>query len=290
MILINPQVLSTDFHSASSSRPTALITGASSGIGQATAHWFWERGWNLVLWARRIDRLEELKGHLEQDRRAAGNGNGTGVGTAAGIAIAEVDVRVRASVESAYRLLPEAWKPVQLLLNNAGLSQGLNAVHDSDPDDVDRVLDTNLKGLINVTRVVVPDMKKAGRGQVLHVSSTAGKETYPGGGVYCASKFGVEALAKTMRQELLPFGVKVGTVSPGMVDTEFSLVRFKGDAERARSVYDGLEPLHAEDVAEVIGFMATRPDHVQIADILVMPKAQAGSGMVHRTEGHPPKV
>jgi NADP-dependent 3-hydroxy acid dehydrogenase YdfG len=282
LILINPQVLSTDFHSLSSSRPTALITGASSGIGQATAHWFWERGWNLVLWARRIDRLEELKGHLEQDRRAAG--------TAAGIAIAEVDVRDRASVESAYRLLPEAWKPVQLLLNNAGLSQGLNAVHDSDPEDVDRVLDTNLKGLINVTRVVVPDMKKAGRGQVLHVSSTAGKETYPGGGVYCASKFGVEALAKTMRQELLPFGVKVGTVSPGMVDTEFSLVRFKGDAERARSVYDGLEPLHAEDVAEVIGFMATRPDHVQIADILVMPKAQAGSGMVHRTEGQPPKV
>lgn len=275
MILMNPQVLSTDFHSASSSRPTALITGASSGIGQATAHWFWERGWNLVLWARRIDRLEELKGHLEQDHRAAGTG--------AGIVIAEVDVRDRASVELAYRLLPEAWKPVQLLLNNAGLSQGLNAVHDSDPDDVDRVLDTNLKGLINVTRVVVPDMKKAGRGQVLHVSSTAGKETYPGGGVYCASKFGVEALAKTMRQELLPFGVKVGTVSPGMVDTEFSLVRFKGDAERARSVYDGLEPLHAEDVAEVIGFMATRPDHVQIADILVMPKAQAGSGMVHRT-------
>ena len=282
--------MSTDFHFPSSSRPTALLTGASSGIGQATAHWFWERGWNLVLWARRIDRLEELKGHLEQDRRAAGNGTGTGVGTGAGIVIAEVDVRDRASVESAYRLLPEAWKPVQLLLNNAGLSQGLNAVHDSDPEDVDRVLDTNLKGLINVTRVVVPDMKKAGRGQVLHVSSTAGKETYPGGGVYCASKFGVEALAKTMRQELLPFGVKVGTVSPGMVDTEFSLVRFKGDAERARSVYDGLEPLHAEDVAEVIGFMATRPDHVQIADILVMPKAQAGSGLVHRTEGHPPKV
>jgi NADP-dependent 3-hydroxy acid dehydrogenase YdfG len=275
--------LPTDFHFDSSSRPTALLTGASSGIGQATARWFWERGWNLVLWARRIDRLEELKGHLEQDRRAAGNGNGTGVGTGAGIVIAEVDVRDRASVESAYRLLPEAWKPVQLLLNNAGLSQGLNAVHDSDPEDVDRVLDTNLKGLINVTRVVVPDMKKAGRGQVLHVSSTAGKETYPGGGVYCASKFGVEALAKTMRQELLPFGVKVGTVSPGMVDTEFSLVRFKGDAERARSVYDGLEPLHAEDVAEVIGFMATRPDHVQIADILVMPKAQAGSGLVHRT-------
>lgn len=273
----------TDFQFDSSSRPTALLTGASSGIGQATARWFWERGWNLVLWARRIDRLEELKGHLEQDHRAAGAGTGTGPGDGTGIVIAEVDVRDRASVESAYRLLPEAWKPVQLLLNNAGLSQGLNAVHDSDPEDVDRVLDTNLKGLINVTRVVVPDMKKAGRGQVLHVSSTAGKETYPGGGVYCASKFGVEALAKTMRQELLPFGVKVGTVSPGMVDTEFSLVRFKGDAERARSVYDGLEPLHAEDVAEVIGFMATRPDHVQIADVLVMPKAQAGSGMVHRT-------
>lgn len=264
-----------------STRPTALITGASAGIGQATARWFWERGWNLVLWARRIDRLEELKRHLEQDHQAGRTG--TGAGTGAWIAIAEVDVRDRASVESAYGLLPEAWKPVQLLLNNAGLSQGLNAVHESDPEDVDRVLDTNIKGLINVTRVVVPDMKKAGRGQVLHVSSTAGKETYPGGGVYCASKFGVEAIAKSMRQELLPFGVKVGTVSPGMVDTEFSLVRFKGDAERARSVYDGLEPLHAEDVAEVIGFMATRPDHVQIADVLVMPRAQAGSGMVHRT-------
>ena len=264
-----------------STRPTALITGASAGIGQATARWFWERGWNLVLWARRIDRLEELKRHLEQDHQAGRTG--TDAGTGAWIAIAEVDVRDRASVESAYGLLPEAWKPVQLLLNNAGLSQGLNAVHESDPEDVDRVLDTNIKGLINVTRVVVPDMKKAGRGQVLHVSSTAGKETYPGGGVYCASKFGVEAIAKSMRQELLPFGVKVGTVSPGMVDTEFSLVRFKGDAERARSVYDGLEPLHAEDVAEVIGFMATRPDHVQIADVLVMPRAQAGSGMVHRT-------
>lgn len=261
-----------------------MITGASAGIGQATARWFWERGWNLVLWARRIDRLEELKRHLEQDHQVAGTGTG------ACIAIAEVDVRDRASVESAYGLLPEAWKPVQLLLNNAGLSQGLNAVHESDPEDVDRVLDTNIKGLLNVTRVVVPDMKKAGRGQVLHVSSTAGKETYPGGGVYCASKFGVEAIAKSMRQELLPFGVKVGTVSPGMVDTEFSLVRFKGDAERAHSVYDGLEPLHAEDVAEVIGFMATRPDHVQIADILVMPKAQAGSGMVHRTSCQPPKV
>jgi len=272
--------MSSDF----STRPTALITGASAGIGQATARWFWERGWNLVLWARRIDRLEELKRHLEQDQRAAGTGTG------ACIAIAEVDVRDRASVESAYGLLPEAWKPVQLLLNNAGLSQGLNAVHESDPEDVDRVLDTNIKGLLNVTRVVVPDMKNAGRGQVLHVSSTAGKETYPGGGVYCASKFGVEAIAKSMRQELLPFGVKVGTVSPGMVDTEFSLVRFKGDAERAHSVYDGLEPLHAEDVAEVIGFMATRPDHVQIADILVMPKAQAGSGMVHRTSCQPPKV
>ena len=170
--------MSSDF----STRPTALITGASAGIGQATARWFWERGWNLVLWARRIDRLEELKRHLEQDQRAAGTGTG------ACIAIAEVDVRDRASVESAYGLLPEAWKPVQLLLNNAGLSQGLNAVHESDPEDVDRVLDTNIKGLLNVTRVVVPDMKKAGRGQVLHVSSTAGKETYPGGGVYRYSK------------------------------------------------------------------------------------------------------
>lgn len=260
-----------------SSQPTVLITGASSGIGQATAHWFAARGWNLVLWARRRERLEELQKALVSG----------GVVDPAAIVWAEVDVRDRAAVEKAYRNLPSAWKPLQLLLNNAGLSQGLSAVHESDPQDVDRVLDTNLKGLIHVTRAVVPDMKSAGSGQVLHVSSTAGKETYPGGGVYCASKFGVEAIAKAMRQELLPFGIKVGTISPGMVDTEFSLVRFKGDQDKASQVYSGLEPLHAEDVAEIIGFMATRPDHVQIADVLVMPKAQAGSGMVHRKTDRP---
>jgi len=255
-----------------SSKPTVLITGASSGIGQATARWFAQKGWNLVLWARRKERLEDLQRTLVMDE---------GIDPTA-MVWATVDVRDRAAVEGAYQTIPSSWKPVRLLLNNAGLSQGLTAVHESDPEDVDRVLDTNLKGLIHVTRVVVPDMKEAGVGQVLHVSSTAGKETYPGGGVYCASKFGVEALAKSMRQELLPFGIKVGTISPGMVDTEFSLVRFKGDKNKAEQVYSGLEPLHAEDVAEIIGFMATRPDHVQIADILVMPKAQAGSGMVHR--------
>ncbi len=249
----------------------ALITGASSGIGQASAKWFAANGWSLVLWARRIDRLKELNSTLISE-----------AGNRLEIWIEQVDVRVDAEVQRAYASLPDSLKGIDLLLNNAGLSQGLTAVHESDPDDVDRVVDTNIKGLVNVSRAVVPGMKARGDGQVIHVSSTAGKEVYPGGGIYCASKFAVEAIAKTMRHELLPFGIKVGTLSPGMVESEFSLVRFKGDAERAGNTYTGLEPLHPDDVAEAIGFMATRPAHVQIADLLIMPRAQAGSGSVHR--------
>lgn len=250
----------------------ALITGASSGIGEASARWFALNGWNLVLWARRIERLERLKASLWGE-----------FGDRLQIWVDQVDVRQDAEVQKAYTSLPPLFRDIDLLLNNAGLSQGLHAVHESDPDDADRVLDTNIKGLVNVSRVVIPGMKNRGHGQVIHVSSTAGKEVYPGGGIYCASKFAVEAIAKTMRHELLPFGIKVGTISPGMVETEFSLVRFKGDAERAAGVYAGLEPLCPEDVAEAIGFMATRPDHVQVADLLLMPRAQAGSGAVHRT-------
>lgn len=249
----------------------ALITGASSGIGQACARWFAREGWNLVLWARRIDRLMELREVLSKE-----------AGNHLEIWVDQVDVRQDSEVQRAYAALPGSVQAVDLLLNNAGLSQGLNAVHESDPTDVDRVLDTNIKGLVNVSRAVVPGMKIRGRGQVIHVSSTAGKEVYPGGGIYCASKFAVEAIARTMRHELLPFGIKVGTVSPGMVETEFSLVRFKGDAERAASTYEGLEPLRPEDVADAIGFIASRPEHVQIADLLLMPRAQAGSGAVHR--------
>jgi NADP-dependent 3-hydroxy acid dehydrogenase YdfG len=251
----------------------ALITGASSGIGMASARWFAEQGWSLVLWARRIERLRELQGALMQQ-----------VGYRLEIWVDQVDVRSDSQVQRAFASLPSSLQNVDLLLNNAGLSQGLNAVHESNPEDADRVLDTNIKGLVNVSRAVVPGMKMRGNGQVIHVSSTAGKEVYPGGGIYCASKFAVEAIAKTMRHELLPFGIKVGTVSPGMVETEFSLVRFKGDADRAAGTYQGLEPLHPEDVAEAIGFMASRPDHVQIADLLLMPRAQAGSGAVHRVE------
>lgn len=253
-------------------RKIALITGASSGIGEASARWFATYGWNLVLWSRRLERLEALKTGLLRD-----------IGNGLEVWVDEVDVRLEADVNKAFAALPHSFQLIHLLLNNAGLSQGLNAVHESDPHDVNRVIDTNVKGLVNVTRAVVPGMKSRGQGQVIHVSSTAGKEVYSGGGIYCASKFAVEAIAKTMRHELLPFGIKVGTVSPGLVETEFSLVRFKGDAERAAGTYAGLEPLHPEDVAEAIGFMATRPDHVQIADLHLMPRAQAGSGAIHRT-------
>lgn len=250
---------------------TVLITGASSGIGKACAHWFADHGWNLVLWSRRIDRLEELKATLSVKS-----------GDCLKVWVDRVDVRLETEVHKAFAALPASFQLIDLLINNAGLSQGLHAVHESDPGDVDRVMDTNVKGLVNVTRAVVPGMKTRGHGQIIHVSSTAGKEVYPGGGIYCASKFAVEAIAKTMRHELLPFGVKVGTISPGMVETEFSLVRFKGDANRASEIYAGLEPLHPEDVADAVGYMATRPEHVQIADLLIMPRAQAGSGAVHR--------
>lgn len=255
-----------------------LITGASSGIGAASARWFWARGWRLVLWARRMDRLHLLKAGLlgEMARQDLCSQD---------IWLGCVDVRDHEAVQQAYKDIPSNLTPVDVLLNNAGLSQGLQPVHGSDPLDVDRVVDTNLKGLIHVTRAVVPAMQARGKGQVIHVSSTAGKETYPGGGIYCASKFAVEAIAKSMRQELLPYGIKVGTVSPGMVETEFSLVRFKGDTQKAEEVYRGLDPLMAEDVAEAVGFMATRPEHVQVADLILMPRAQAGSGMLHRREG-----
>jgi NADP-dependent 3-hydroxy acid dehydrogenase YdfG len=250
----------------------ALITGASSGIGEASARWLALNGWNLVLWARRTERMEQLKASLL-----------TEFGESLQIWVDQVDVRLDAGVQKAFASLPPTFQELDLLINNAGLSQGLNPVHESDPDDADRVLDTNIKGLLNVSRAVIPGMKTRRRGQVIHVSSTAGKEVYPGGGIYCASKFAVEAIAKTMRHELLPFGIKVGTISPGMVETEFSLVRFKGDVGRAAGIYEGLTPLSPEDVAEAIGFMATRPEHVQVADLLLMPRAQAGSGAIHRT-------
>lgn len=245
----------------------ALVTGATAGIGEATAIKLAAEGWKLILTGRREDRLVDLANRL-------------GVPTM----ILRVDMRDRQAVEAALDKLPDDWKNIDLLINNAGLSQGLEPIHNGNPNDWDTMLDTNVKGLLYISRVVSRWMiDRVIKGQIIHVSSTAGKEVYVNGNVYCASKHAVEALAKGMRLELNPYGIRVGTVSPGMVETEFSIVRFKGDTERAAKVYEGFEPLRAEDVADGILFMVNRPPHVNISDLLIMPTAQAASMVVKRS-------
>lgn len=245
----------------------ALVTGATAGIGEATAIKLAAEGWKLILTGRREERLIDLASRL-------------GVPTM----LLSVDMRNRVAVEAALEKLPDDWKNIDLLINNAGLSQGLEPIHNGNPDDWDTMLDTNVKGLLYISRIVSRWMiDREIKGQIIHVSSTAGKEVYVNGNVYCASKHAVEALAKGMRLELNPYGIRVGTVSPGMVETEFSIVRFKGDTARAAKVYEGFEPLRAEDVADGIMFMVNRPPHVNISDLLIMPTAQAASMVVKRS-------
>lgn len=245
----------------------ALVTGATAGICEATAIKLAAEGWKLILTGRREERLIDLASRL-------------GVPTM----LLSIDMRNRVAVEAALDKLPDDWKNIDLLINNAGLSQGLEPIHNGNPDDWDTMLDTNVKGLLYISRIVSRWMiDREIKGQIIHVSSTAGKEVYVNGNVYCASKHAVEALAKGMRLELNPYGIRVGTVSPGMVETEFSIVRFKGDTARAAKVYEGFEPLRAEDVAEGIMFMVNRPPHVNISDLLIMPTAQAASMVVKRS-------
>ncbi len=245
----------------------ALVTGATAGIGEATAIKLAAEGWKLILTGRREERLIDLATRLNVPTK-----------------LLSVDMRNRVAVEAALDKLPDDWKNIDLLINNAGLSQGLEPIHNGNPDDWDTMLDTNVKGLLYISRVVSRWMiEREIKGQIIHVSSTAGKEVYVNGNVYCASKHAVEALAKGMRLELNPYGIRVGTISPGMVETEFSIVRFKGDTERAAKVYEGFEPLRAEDVADGILFMVNRPPHVNISDLLIMPTAQAASMVVKRS-------
>lgn len=244
----------------------ALITGATAGIGEAIAHVLADAGWSLILTGRRKERLEMLAASLSVSVKTL-----------------VFDVRDRSATTKALDSLPDAWKNVNLLVNNAGLSQGLDPVHSGNPSDWDTMLDTNVKGLLTVSQIVSQWMiSRKIAGQIIHVSSTAGKDVYPNGNVYCASKHAVEAIAKGMRMELNPYGIRVGTVSPGFTETEFSLVRFKGDAERAAQVYQGFEPLQAADIADAVLYMASRPAHVNIADMLVMPTAQGGGGIINR--------
>jgi serine 3-dehydrogenase len=247
-----------------------FITGASSGIGAACARAFAAEGARLLLAARRLERLAALTPAL----RDAG---------AQDVRPFALDVRDAAAVRKAIDELPTTWKEIEVLVNNAGLSRGLDKLHEGSIDDWDEMLDTNVKGVLHVDRAVVPLLVARGRGTVIHLGSIAGRQLYPGGNVYCASKHAVRALNEGLRLDLLGTGVRVATVDPGMVgQTEFSLVRFHGDADRASAVYRGVTPLTPDDVAEVIVFVATRPSHVNLAETVVLPTDQASATNVHR--------
>jgi NADP-dependent 3-hydroxy acid dehydrogenase YdfG len=237
-----------------------LITGASSGIGRACATIFASKGYKLILIARREERLNEIKKELDTP-----------------CICIKADVRVHAEVQQAIGHLPEDWKKIDVLVNNAGLAAGLDKFDEGNLMDWEQMIDTNIKGLLYVSKEIIPLMEKNGKGHIINLSSTAGKEVYAMGNVYCASKHAVEALSKSMRIDLLEKNIKVTNIAPGMVETEFSMVRFKGDQNRADAVYKGLKPLRGQDVAEVIYFSTTLPDHVNINDLTLTPTAQANS-------------
>jgi 3-hydroxy acid dehydrogenase/malonic semialdehyde reductase len=247
----------------------ALITGATAGIGAACAYVFAREGYNLVLTGRRLDRLEKLAKHLNDKYNVE-------------VAVSSFDVRNREDTISNLEALPAKWKKVNVLVNNAGLSQGLDPIQNGNIDDWETMIDTNIKGLLYVSRVVSNWMIENGKGHIINLGSIAGKEVYANGNVYCATKHAVDALNKGMRIDLLPHGIKVTAIHPGAVETEFSEVRFKGDKERAKKVYEGFEPLVADDVAETIWFIASRPAHVNINDLIIMPTAQANAGTIFR--------
>ena len=248
---------------------TVFITGASAGIGAACARLLAAQGYRLILAARRMDRLAALADELKQ-------AHGTEIHQV------ELDVRSRQAVERSLADLPAAWQQIDVLINNAGLSQGLEPIQTGDPDDWDRMIDTNLKGLLYVTRAVVPGMVERQSGHIVNIGSIAAKEVYPNGNVYCATKHAVDALTQGMRIDLLDDGIKVTAIHPGMVETEFSVVRFKGDEERAAAVYHNLEPLVADDIAEAVWFALSRPPHVNINDMLIMPTIQASATQINR--------
>jgi 3-hydroxy acid dehydrogenase/malonic semialdehyde reductase len=248
---------------------TVLVTGASAGIGAACARAFAREGARLVLAARRRERLEELAAELRGEHGAE-------------CWLIELDVRDRSAVEETIRALPAEWAAVDVLVNNAGLGRGLDRLHEGSPGDWDEMVDTNVKGLLYVTRAVVPGMVARGRGHVINLGSVAGHEVYPGGAVYCATKHAVAALTQGLRMDVLGTGVRVSTVDPGMVETEFSMVRFKGDEDRARRVYAGMTPLTPADIADTVLWVATRPPHVNVDEIIIKPTDQASATQVHR--------
>jgi len=246
----------------------ALITGASSGIGRACAESFAREGAGLILAARRSDRIQRLCKSLGR--------HGT---PCHGVAL---DVRDRRAVDEMIASLPRNWARIDLLINNAGLSRGLDPLHEGSPEDWEEMIDTNVKGLLYVSRAVIPGMVKRRRGHIVNLGSVAGHEVYPGGNVYCATKHAVDALTQGMLMDLVDTPVRVSTVDPGLVETEFSVVRFHGDRDRAKGPYQGIQPLTGKDIADAILFCVTRPAHVNVSQVRILPTAQASAAMVHR--------
>jgi serine 3-dehydrogenase len=247
-------------------KSTVLITGASAGIGAACARAFAAQGARLVLAARRVERMRELAAELE----------------GADVHLVELDVRDSEAVAATLGALPAAWAEIDVLVNNAGLGRGVEKVHEGTVEGWDEMVDTNVKGLLYVTRAVTPSMVARGRGHVVNIGSVAGHEVYPGGAVYCATKHAVGAITRGMRMDLLGTGVRVTTVDPGMVETEFSVIRFHGDKERAKKVYANMTPLTPDDVADAVVWAATRPARVNIDEIILKPTDQASVTLVHR--------
>lgn len=245
---------------------TALITGATSGIGMETARKL-SNDFRLIICGRRLERLDELKSELSKTTE---------------VFTLNFDVRDKNAVFSSIENLPENFRKVDLLINNAGNAHGLAPFQDADLEDLEAMIDGNVKGIIYMTKAVLPLMIPIGSGHIVNISSIAGKQVYTNGTTYCASKWAVEALSKGMRLDLLPLGIKVTNVAPGAVDTEFSLVRFKGDENRSQQVYTGFQPLSAKDIAESIYFAVMQPAHVQLADITILPKSQADGTTIHR--------
>ena len=245
-------------------KPIALITGATSGIGEATARNLAEK-YRLILTGRRTDRLDQLERELPTEVQKL-----------------VFDVRDRNAVNHAIEGLPLDWKAVDVLINNAGNAHGLAPIHEGDVDDWDAMIDINLKGLLYVSKAIIPGMVDRKRGHIINIGSVAGIEAYPNGNVYNASKYGVNGLTQGMRMDLISHNIKVSEIKPGLVQTEFSEVRFKGDSEKAEKVYQGYDPLQAQDIAETVAFILSRPAHVNIADMLVLAGSQASATMVNK--------
>jgi len=247
----------------------AMITGATAGIGKACAIKLAQNGYHLILTGRRTELLETLKQELESTYSI-------------NTQLLNFDVRQKEEVQKHIKQLPQAWKKIDLLINNAGLALDLTPIQDGDINDWETMIDTNVKGLLYVSKEVMPLMMAQQKGHIINIGSIAGKETYPNNNAYCATKHAVDSLTKTMRMDLVSYGIKVTAIHPGAVDTEFSIVRYKGDKEKANNTYKGFTPLYAEDIADAIYYCCQLPSHVNINDMVIMPTAQASAGIIHK--------